>query len=107
MVSQEVVFSFSFQFWLQSHSILQNIMANDILIRNSPSIKEAETSLHNYYKKNTKALKENSTINVRSQGRSQRHYIGGKTKGTEIKKFILRREGGLGLSCRDTALRLL
>ena len=93
MASKEVVFSFSFQFWLQSHCILKNIMANDILIRNSPSIKGAETSLHNYYKKNDKALKENSTINVRSQGRSQRHYKGAETKGTEIKRFILEERG--------------
>ena len=43
--------------------------------------------------KNAKALKENSTINVRSQGRSQRHYIGGETKGTEIKKVHFEKRG--------------
>ena len=40
-----------------------------------------------------KHWKKNSTINVRSQGRLQRHNKRGETKGTEIKRFILRREG--------------
>ena len=69
-------------------------MANVILIRDSPSIllKRSRDAI-------TYSLQEkNSTINVRSQGRSQRHYIGGETKGTEIKRFILRREGGASLN---------
>ena len=37
-------------------------------------------------------------MNIRSQGRSQRHYIGGETKGTEIKRFIPREEGGASLN---------
>ena len=98
MDSQDVDFSLCFQFWLQLQSILKTITNGKWHFDEIFCWKRAETPFHNYYKKNTKALKENSTINVRSQGRLQRHNKRGETKGTEIKRFILRREGGASLN---------
>ena len=88
----------AFNFGCNCRAFLKPLqMANDILMRYFVE-KEPRHHFIIITRKIPKHWKKNSTINVRSHGRSQRHCIGGETKGTEIKRFILRREGGASLN---------